>query len=159
MTRSQTAMCMSALSAADIIARLTIPVLTEKCNIPSRISFYMGCIVLSIARTTLSLQNEYFYLLTSSAFTGFFRSCIVINQNLAVSEHYEKGDPKLPTALGINMVIKGIVVISVGQVLGWVRDYYNSYVICFLAQNVLLIIVFVLWSFEFMYLSCCRTKK
>lgn len=159
MTRSQTATCMSTLSAFDIVARLTIPVFTEKCNIPSRISFYMGCIALTIARTTLSLQDEYFYLLTSSAFTGFFRSCIVINQNLAVSEHYEKGNPKLATALGINMVIKGVVVITVGQVLGWVRDYYGSYVVCFFAQNVLLLIVFVMWSFEYMYLSCFKMRK
>lgn len=40
----------------------------------------------------------------------------VVNQNLTVSEYCP--ELKLPAALGLNMVNKGLVVLSVGQFLG-----------------------------------------
>lgn len=150
MTRTNTAMCMSMLAGADIIARITIPIFTDKRRIPSRISFYIGCIVLSISRTILSYQSEFNYLLAASAMTGFFRSTIVINQNLVISEYCKKDETKLPMALGLNMVMKGLAIMTVGQALGWVRDHYQNYFACFFAQNVLLIGVFVMWTPEFL---------
>ncbi|XP_077294360.1 monocarboxylate transporter 12-B [Arctopsyche grandis] len=151
MTRTNTAMCMSMLAGADIIARITMPIFTDKRRIPSRMSFYIGCIALSIARTILSYQSEFDYLLVASALTGFFRSSIVINQNLIISEYCKKDETKLPTALALNMVMKGLAIITVGQVLGWIRDYYQSFIPCLFSQNVLLISVFILWTPEFLY--------
>lgn len=49
------------------------------------------------------------------------------------------------------MCIKAIFVITVGLLLGWIRDYTLSYSICLHAQNVLLIIVVCCWTIELMY--------
>lgn len=55
-------------------------------------------------------------LLVMSAVFGYVRAATVVNQNLVVSEYATKD--QLPGALGLNMVAKGVAVISIGQLLG-----------------------------------------
>lgn len=111
-----------------------------------------------------------------SAVYGYVRAATVVNQNLTISEYTT--EDKLAGALGLNMVTKGLLVITVGQVLGkcfrqtktdrlflplslslsipvffagWIRDYSGSYPLCLHAQNVLLIIVIMMWTPEVLY--------
>lgn len=61
-------------------------------------------------------MTEFNYIFTSSFFIGYFRAVTVINQNLVVSEYIDKD--KLPSAVGLNMVSKGLLVVTAGQALG-----------------------------------------
>lgn len=51
-----------------------------------------------------------------SFMSGFFRGLTVVNMNIAVSEHIAK--EKVPAAVGINMVLKGIFILCIGPLLG-----------------------------------------
>ncbi len=51
-----------------------------------------------------------------SALYGYFRAAIIVNQNLTISEHVTQD--RLAGALGLNMVMKGLFVITIGQILG-----------------------------------------
>lgn len=51
-----------------------------------------------------------------SLITGYIRAGTVVNQNLTISEYCSQD--QLPYALGLNMVNKGLVVITLGQFLG-----------------------------------------
>lgn len=54
--------------------------------------------------------------LVLSVIVGYVRSITVINQNLVVSEYIPKHE--LPSAVGLNMVVKGFFVMAVGEPLG-----------------------------------------
>lgn len=62
MSRSDTALCMSLLSAMDIVARLTLPTLTHFMKISNRSTFLFGALALAIARSGKS--SFYFYFST-----------------------------------------------------------------------------------------------
>jgi len=58
---------------------------------------------------------------------------------------------KLAGGLGLSMMSKGLIVITVGQLLGWVRDYADSYIICLYVQGAILLVVVMVWTPEIFY--------
>lgn len=51
LSRADTALCMSLLSGADILARLTIPVITTRMGTGARTTFVVGSLALAIIRS------------------------------------------------------------------------------------------------------------
>ncbi|XP_017772636.1 PREDICTED: monocarboxylate transporter 12 [Nicrophorus vespilloides] len=149
LSRSETALSMSLLSAADIVARLSIPYLASKCGMGNRMTFLVGGLMLAICRSLVAMQTTLETVLVASVICGYVRAATVINQNLTVSE-YCTNEKKLPAALGLNMVAKGIFVLTVGQLFGFIRDYTNSYSICIHVQSSCMIVVMVIWAVEMM---------
>lgn len=49
------------------------------------------------------------------------------------------------------MAVKGIFVITIGQWLGWVRDYFQSYSAALYAQNLILFLIASFWIPELIY--------
>lgn len=66
--------------------------------------------------SVLAFQSSFYAVVAVSIFAGYVRAAPVINQNLTISEYCD--DAKLPAAIGLNMVAKGLFVLSVGQLLG-----------------------------------------
>ncbi|XP_061392738.1 monocarboxylate transporter 9 [Musca vetustissima] len=148
-TTKTTATCMSIMAGADIICRLLLPCITDKLKIPYRLIFLLGTVGLLISRAALAESVDLTSIIVMSIFTGMTKSATVLNNNLTISGHCKP--EKLPGGLGLNMIAKGVLVISVGQLLGWVRDFTKSYVICLHAQNALLLFVICVWTPEMFY--------
>lgn len=145
--------------------------------------FLLGAILLTITRTILADTLNRHELLIMSAVYGYVRAATVVNQNLTISEYAT--EDKLAGALGLNMIAKGVFVMTIGQLLGkilrhinwhwmhrffsineiifqfsgWIRDYTGSYPVCLYAQNVLLLIVIVIWTPEMFYRKYRLYKK
>lgn len=177
MSRTDTALCMSLLATADLASRLTLPTLTDKLKISCRMIFLVGAILLTITREILAGTSSRRNLLIMSTIYGYVRAATVVNQNLTISEYASQD--KLASALSLNMIAKGIFVMTIGQLLGicsifeqanhitkkrfnliefkfyfflgWIRDYTDSYTICLHAQDILLVIVIVIWLPEIVY--------
>lgn len=107
---------MSILAAADLASRLTLPTITDKLKISCRMIFLIGAILLTCTRATLAQTSNRTQLIFMSAIYGYVRAATVVNQNLTISEYTT--EDKLAGALGLNMVTKGLLVITIGQVLG-----------------------------------------
>lgn len=107
---------MSILAAADLVSRLSLPTLTEKLKISCRIVFLIGAILLTVTRTVLAETLSRHKLIIMSAIYGYIRAATVVNQNLTISEYAT--EDKLAGALGLNMIAKGIFVMTIGQLLG-----------------------------------------
>ncbi|XP_004526474.1 monocarboxylate transporter 13 [Ceratitis capitata] len=148
-----TAMCMSTVAGADIICRLLLPCITDKLKIPYRLVFLLGTLGLFISRAALAESMDFTTIIVMSIFTGMTKSATVLNNNLTISSHCRP--EKLPGGLGLNMIAKGVLVITVGQLLGWIRDYTHSYTLSMHAQNILLLLVVLVWSPELF----CRYRK
>lgn len=116
LNRSDTALCMSILAAADLASRLTLPTITDKLKVSCRMIFLIGAILLTCTRAALAETSSRNKLIIMSAIYGYVRAATVVNQNLTISEYTSQD--KLAGALGLNMITKGILVITVGQFLG-----------------------------------------
>lgn len=143
----------------------------------------MGAILLTVTRAILAETSNRTNLIVMSAIYGYVRAATVVNQNLTISEF--AAQDKLASSLSLTMIMKGVFVITIGQLLGkyferifiesenrcftfypyksihtgWIRDYTGSYSICLHAQNVLLLIVIIIWLPEIIYRKLKRTKK
>lgn len=107
---------MSVLAAADLASRLTLPSLTDNLKISCRTIFLIGAILLTITRTVLAETLNRHNLIVMSAVYGYVRAATVVNQNLTISEYASQ--EKLGGALSLNMITKGIFVMTIGQLLG-----------------------------------------
>lgn len=148
---------MSVLAAADLVSRLTLPTITDKLKISSRIIYFGGAIALICVRSILAETHERNKLIFISVIYGYCRAATIVNTSLTISE-YVRTD-KLPSALGLNMVIKGCFAISIGQFLGWIRDYTESYSFCLHTQNILLAIIIIIWLPEILYKKFRKNHK
>lgn len=107
---------MSVLAGTDLASRLTLPTLTDKFKISCRTLFLTGGFLLLIVRTILAETLQRTNLICMSALYGYVRAAIIVNQNLTISEYVTQD--RLAGALGLNMITKGIFVITLGQILG-----------------------------------------
>jgi len=143
------AFCMSVVAGADIVCRLLLPIITDHLRIPYRVVFLIGIAGLFVARCVLAESQSLPVIISMSVLTGMMKSATVINNNLTISAHCRAD--KLAGGLGLSMMSKGLIVITVGQLLGWVRDYADSYIICLYVQGAILLLVVMVWTPEIFY--------
>ncbi|KAH8320676.1 hypothetical protein KR067_006988 [Drosophila pandora] len=143
------AFCMSAVAGADIVCRLLLPIITDHLRIPYRVVFLLGTAGLFAARCILAQSKDLPIIIVMSVLIGVMKSATVLNNNLTISSHCRS--EKLAGGLGLSMMSKGVIVITVGQMLGWVRDFADSYTICLYAQAVILLLVVLAWTPEILF--------
>lgn len=159
MTKTETAISMSLLAGSDLTSRLILPFITDSMEASHRLVFLYGILALTIARSVLIMVTDKLTVMIVSVFFGLVRAATVINQNLTISEYCQQRPELLPAALGINMTMKGLLVITVGQVLGWVGDYYNSYDAILVAQCLILLFVIIVWVPEVVYQRLVERRR
>ncbi|XP_017096815.2 monocarboxylate transporter 13 [Drosophila bipectinata] len=143
------AFCMSAVAGADIVCRLLLPIITDHLRIPYRVVFLLGTAGLFVGRCILAQSKDLPIIIAMSILIGVMKSATVLNNNLTISSHCRS--EKLAGGLGLSMMSKGIIVITVGQMLGWVRDFADSYTICLYVQAVILLLVVITWTPEILF--------
>lgn len=142
-------MCLSVLASFDLISRLTCHFVTDRLKFSHRSTLMIGVLLLGITRSILAELTGYQSLIIACAFFGYFRALTTVNQVMTVSEFCAKWCPeKLSGALGLNMIIKGVAVITIGPLLGAIRDLTASYTLSLHSQNILLSIVMIVWTIE-----------
>ncbi|KAK7788345.1 hypothetical protein R5R35_014750 [Gryllus longicercus] len=146
LARADVALCMSLMAGLDITSRLVLPLFTDRARVPARITFLVGALVLAATRSLVALQEELPALLATSALCGFVRGATTVNHNLAVSESCSP--EKLPGALGLNMVIKGISILILGLFIGWLRDVTGSYTLCMHVLSLIVTLPMLVWLAE-----------
>lgn len=140
---------MSVLAASDLCSRLTFHFLTERFNMSQRSVFMIGILAGGIMRSILAELTNFTALVVTCAFFGYFRALTVVTLVLSISEFCTMWCPeKLPGALGLNMIMKGIAVVTLGQLMGLFRDYTHSYTLSLHLENIVLSVVMIVWVIE-----------
>ncbi|XP_063701004.1 monocarboxylate transporter 12-like [Culicoides brevitarsis] len=151
MTKSETALSMSMLAGADLASRLLLPILTDRLHLSSKLIFLIGIISLGSLRLVLAQISDKYVVMSVSIIYGLVRASTVVHQNLAVSEYCHKNPELFGNALGLNMTAKAIFVITLGQLLAYVRDFTGSYEMVLYSQAFVLLIVVAIWVPEMIY--------
>ncbi|XP_011862379.1 PREDICTED: uncharacterized protein LOC105559003 [Vollenhovia emeryi] len=154
MTKAEVAFCLSLTAFTDILARLLLPTLFDKFGWKKRMIFWISSFFVGLMRSILAEQSERTPLIAMLVIVGFLRGATLVNLNLCISECCTL--KKLPSAVGIFMVFKGLCVVTMSPVIGYIRDVSGSYKICIHVMTAMILTTFVVWSVEFLYGLFCR---
>ncbi|XP_070514174.1 monocarboxylate transporter 2-like isoform X2 [Cardiocondyla obscurior] len=154
MTKAEVAFCLSLTAFTDILARLLLPTLFDKFGWKKRTIFWISCLLVGIMRSILAEQSERKALIAMFVIVGFLRGATLVNLNLCISECCTLN--KLPSAFGIFMVFKGLCVVTMSPLIGYIRDVSNSYKICIHVMTAMILTTFIIWSIEFIFGVFCR---
>ncbi|KAK2585107.1 hypothetical protein KPH14_008618 [Odynerus spinipes] len=157
MTKAEVAFCLSLTAFTDILARLTLPTLFDRLGFKKRSIFWVCSIMVGIGRSALAERSKGTTLIVIFIIIGFLRGATLVNLNLSVSECCSL--KKLPSAFGIFMVSKGIFVVAMSPLIGYIRDYTQSYRICIHVMTTLIIVTFITWTAEFSYFGFRKRRR
>ncbi|XP_018337392.1 PREDICTED: monocarboxylate transporter 13-like isoform X2 [Trachymyrmex septentrionalis] len=152
--QAEVAFCLSLTAFTDILARLLLPTLFDKFGWKKRIIFWISSFLVGITRSILAEQSEKTPLIVTLVIAGFLRGATLVNLNLCISECCTL--KKLPSAFGMFMVFKGLCVIIMSPLIGYIRDVSGSYKICLHVMTAMILVTSVVWSIEFLYRVFCR---
>lgn len=151
-----TAFCLSMTAITDILVRLILPPIFDRTTISKKMIFFVSSFFLAATRSVLAEQTDWVPLMIWLSICGFFRGMCLSNFTLTISEYCPL--EKLPAAFGLHMVSKGVFVVIIGPIIGYVRDYTDSFAICIHVQNALIMSCVVVWGIEYA-LALTRRRK
>ncbi|KAJ3639370.1 hypothetical protein Zmor_002732 [Zophobas morio] len=156
MTIIDASTCMSVLSFMDFIGRIVVPLITKRMEITHRNIFIIGSFALAFCRSLLVLQTTFTMLIVFSAVCGLARAATVINQNLVIAEYSKEAH--VSSAVGLNMVSKGVFVLTIGRLLGMYKDSAHNFAGCIHILNIISMGVVISWTMELIFKCTCRKK-
>ncbi|CAH0669184.1 unnamed protein product [Spodoptera exigua] len=153
---NDTAFCLSMTAITDILVRLILPPIFDRTTISKKMIFFISSFFLAATRSVLAEQTEWVPLMIWLSICGFFRGMCLSNFTLTISEYCPL--EKLPAAFGLHMVSKGVFVVAIGPLIGYVRDYTGSFATCIHVQNALIMSCVLVWGVEYA-LAFTRRRK
>ncbi|XP_034825437.1 monocarboxylate transporter 14 isoform X2 [Maniola hyperantus] len=153
---NDTAFCLSITAISDIGVRLVLPPIFDRTNITKKMVFFVSSFFLAATRSVLAEQTEWVPLMIWLSICGFFRGMCLSNFTLTISEYCPL--EKLPAAFGLHMVSKGVLVVLIGPLIGYVRDYTGSFATCIHVQNGMIMSCVLVWGIEYV-LAFTRRRK
>ncbi|XP_026765027.1 uncharacterized protein LOC113523310 [Galleria mellonella] len=153
---NDTAFCLSMTAITDILVRLVLPPIFDRTTISKKMIFFVSSFFLAVTRSVLAHQSEWVPLMIWLSICGFFRGMCLSNFTLTISEYCPL--EKLPAAFGLHMVSKGVFVVAIGPIIGYVRDATDSFTMCILVQNALIMSCVVVWAIEYALIFTRRRK-
>ncbi|CAH2102200.1 unnamed protein product [Euphydryas editha] len=132
--------------ATDMSARLLLGVSGQFFKMNSRYMFYVGALLTALFRLVFMQFTTYLPLLILTGILGALRSLVHIAQPIVLAEHVPI--ERYPPAYALYMLLAGAISLSVGPMIGFLRDYTGSYVIAFLMLAICNFCCVVPWTLE-----------
>ncbi|XP_045520325.1 uncharacterized protein LOC123711679 isoform X2 [Pieris brassicae] len=120
LTKSQIALFMSLLAGIDICVRFCIPFVAGKIGWDNNSFFLFGVMSMAMGRVVLAYCQDYKVVLLVAVIIGFGKGLRTVFMALVIPTHVPLH--KLPGATGIQLLTAGIVYLTLGPVVGWIKD-------------------------------------
>ncbi|XP_026739063.1 monocarboxylate transporter 9-like [Trichoplusia ni] len=132
--------------AMDMSARLFLGVAGQFFRMNSRYMFFCGALFTALFRFVFIQFSSYIPLLILTGILGSLRSLVHIAQPIVIAEHVPI--ERYPPAYGLYMLLAGAISLSVGPMIGFVRDYTGSYALAFNMMTMCNLCCVVPWATE-----------
>ncbi|KAJ8725144.1 hypothetical protein PYW07_016102 [Mythimna separata] len=119
-TKSEVALFMSLLAGVDICVRFCIPFVAGKIGWDNNSFFLFGVMTMAMGRVVLAYCQKYYVVLLVAVMIGFGKGLRTVFMALVIPTHVPLH--KLPGATGIQLITAGMVYLSLGPVVGWIKD-------------------------------------
>ncbi|KAL4714464.1 hypothetical protein ACJJTC_017759 [Scirpophaga incertulas] len=120
MTRSEVAFFMSLLAGVDLCVRFCIPFVAGKIGWDNNSFFLLGVMSMAMGRVVLSFCQDYQIVLLVAVMIGFGKGLRTVFMALVIPTHVPLH--KLPGASGIQLLTAGITYLTMGPIVGWIKD-------------------------------------
>ncbi|XP_013133123.1 PREDICTED: monocarboxylate transporter 9-like isoform X1 [Papilio polytes] len=156
LNRGQIANIIATGGATDMSARLLLGVSGQFFRMNSRYMFYVGALLTAIFRIVFVQFTSYIPLLVLTGILGAIRSLLHIAQPIVMAEHVPI--ERYPPAYGLYMLLAGGISLTIGPMIGFIRDYTGNYVLAFSMLTMCNVLCVVPWTMEAI-LKYMRHKK
>ncbi|KAF9805055.1 hypothetical protein SFRURICE_010238 [Spodoptera frugiperda] len=119
-TKSEVALFMSLLAGVDICVRFCIPFVAGKIGWDNNSFFLFGVMSMAMGRVVLAYCQKYYVVLLVAVMIGFGKGLRTVFMALVIPTHVPLH--KLPGATGIQLITAGMVYLTLGPVVGWIKD-------------------------------------
>ncbi|CAH0727537.1 unnamed protein product, partial [Brenthis ino] len=143
--------------ATDMSARLLLGFSGQFFRLNSRYMFYAGAFLAALFRIVFSQFTTYLPLLILTGILGALRSLVHIAQPIVMADHVPI--ERYPPAYGLYMLLAGAISLSVGPMIGFIRDYTGSYVIAFVMLAICNMCCVIPWTVEGIIMLIKRRKS
>ncbi|KAH9641901.1 hypothetical protein HF086_011651 [Spodoptera exigua] len=119
-SKSEVALFMSLLAGVDICVRFCIPFVAGKIGWDNNSFFLFGVMSMAMGRVVLAYCQKYYVVLLVAVMIGFGKGLRTVFMALVIPTHVPLH--KLPGATGIQLITAGMVYLTLGPVVGWIKD-------------------------------------
>ncbi|XP_066994365.2 monocarboxylate transporter 9 [Anabrus simplex] len=147
MPRASVATIMSVQAVADISARLLVPLGADTWHWSARTLYILSLLGSILGRSVLAhFHSSLSLLLALAVLLGIAKGIKAVFQALIIPNYVPL--EKLPAASGLLMVINGILSISLGPFIGFVRDASSSHIVALYTTSAMSLFCVLLWGVE-----------
>ncbi|XP_077286913.1 uncharacterized protein LOC143911764 isoform X2 [Arctopsyche grandis] len=149
-TTAEIAAVLSVIACADIVFRFISPFIGEWCRKSARVMYLMSLCMLIFTRTTLFFATTYQAMLFVGLGLGIAKGVRTVYMAMVIPNYVPI--ERLPFASSIQMVTNGFIIMTIGPLMGYLRDKSGSYNISIIFINVITSITIVMWIVEYVYI-------
>ncbi|XP_069355288.1 uncharacterized protein [Maniola hyperantus] len=154
---SDIAKIMAVIGFSDTLFRFLSPFIGEWCQKPPRVMYLVSLLIIIFTRTMMLFTTTFTGMLFVALAIGITKGVRTVYMNIIIPSYVPL--ERLPFASGIQMFFNGIVIITIGSLLGRIRDYSGSYRIPITVLNVVTMLTVIIWSAEFLYFRIKNKNK
>ncbi|KAL0839737.1 hypothetical protein ABMA28_016380 [Loxostege sticticalis] len=152
LSKPEVAFFMSLLAGVDLCVRFCIPFVAGKIGWDNNSFFLFGVLTMAMGRVVLSMWQSYQVVLLVAVMIGFGKGLRTVFMALVIPTHVPLH--KLPGASGIQLLTAGIVYLTLGPFVGWIKDNASTAVTLH-CLNIFTWLTAVSWGLE----KIIRTRK
>ncbi|XP_050581959.1 uncharacterized protein LOC126918291 isoform X1 [Bombus affinis] len=146
LSKIEIATVMSILASFDVIARLSIPTIAKLVGWQNRTFFLVGVCATAAGRIVLAHVQNFGVIVAVAILIGAGDAFKTVFMALVLPSHIPLS--KLPAAIGIQLLSCGIVSLTLGPIVGWIRDVTSNYTIMLHFLNIFTYLTVISWWLE-----------
>ncbi|XP_048481125.1 uncharacterized protein LOC125489375 [Plutella xylostella] len=154
-TKSEVALFMSLLAGVDICVRFCIPFVAGKIGWDNNSFFLFGILTMAMGRVVLAYSQATYVIFLVAVMIGFGKGLRTVFMALVIPTHVPLH--KLPGATGLQLVTAGVVYLTLGPVVGWIKDNASTATTLH-CLNIFTWLIAVSWGLE-KYITVRRLKQ
>ncbi|XP_031763333.2 uncharacterized protein LOC128199969 isoform X2 [Galleria mellonella] len=149
-SKTEVAYYMSLLAGIDISVRFCTPFVASKIGWDNNTFYLIGVIFMAMGRVVLAHFESYNAILLVAVIVGFGKGMRTVFMALVLPTHVPLH--KLPGATGLQLLTAGIVYLTLGPVVGWIKDNASTAVTLH-CLNIFTWLTVLSWTLEKYYRS------
>ncbi|XP_043577596.1 uncharacterized protein LOC122565578 [Bombus pyrosoma] len=157
-TKSQAAQAITISAAAELVSKILLTIFILLVKVKAKYMFFVAMICMAFAKVGYLLYNDTligtFVMITV---IGMVRSWLLVPQPLAIIE--DISIDKFASAYGIAGAINGVISILFGPIVGFLKDWTNSFVVCQLALILMNVLFVIPWAVQFLSVDLPKRRK
>lgn len=153
----QIASVMSTLAMTDLLFRFVSPFVGDFLKLKPRVMYMVALTMLILTRFSILLARDYTEMLVVAFFLGVAKGVRTVYMGLVIPSYIPI--KRLPAASSIQMMTNGIILMTIGPLVGLIRDLSGSYSKSILFINVFTMVTLVMWAVEMVYVRRQLSRK